>query len=62
MVLEVKLLWNGYCTKLDNRCLLESLKKYQRVSDLGQVDKLLIGGGAHVETYGEHLFQGSHNK
>lgn len=38
------------------------VRHYQGVSDLGQVDELLVGGGAHVEANGEHLFQSGHDE
>lgn len=40
----------------------QDIQYYQRVSDLGQVNKLLISRRAHIEAYGEHFFQSSHNK
>lgn len=48
--------------KLFIRWFQSQKENYQRISDLGQVDKFLIGRRAHVEAYGEHLFQGSHDK
>lgn len=66
MVWEVNLFVERWAQfkHISGRILIRDIRdvKYQRVSDLGQVDKLLIRGGAHIEAYGEHLFQGSHNK
>ena len=35
---------------------------HQEVTCLGQGDELLVPGGAHVESNGQHLLQGSHDQ
>lgn len=41
-------------------CFLRCL--YQGVAELGEVDELVIGRRAHVESDGEHLLQSSHDQ
>lgn len=38
------------------------LRLYQRVAELGEINELMIGRGAHVESDGKHLFQGSYDQ
>lgn len=52
---------NGWGQKFNSGCR-SRVRRYQGVSDLGQVDELLVGGGAHVEADGQHLFQSSHDE
>lgn len=38
------------------------LRLYQRVAELGEVNELMIGRRAHVESDGKHLLQSSYDQ